>query len=235
MSYKDYSEKAAKEIIIKVRESQNEQQDSHYHMSFDVDHESSEDKEMSESASGQNLDYEYSHPTNAEYSRIFNNHIFIQKWFKSDLPEKMIWNVIQSMLDEAYAHNEKLGKVEEYPSRKKWIHLDHANHKMVVTLIKNGRLGSLKISKRVGFWSPPVEGILHGLYTALILFALTFVIFQPPLIFNIAIYTGLWALNAFVIYRFSISSRKKKLKQLTNFAADILASIEVRSKSMSSN
>lgn len=225
MSYKDYSVEAVKEIMTKVRNSQitDHNSGSHEYSLVDSKHVYMKNG-LSSRKSQKKIDYEYNRPTTAESNRITETHIFIEKWFECELSEDYMWNEIQTKLDHHFTDKDTAGKVKEGRSKKKWIYKNHSNHEMIFTLKKTDRFANLKISNRVGFWGAHFDGILHGSYTSLILLGLIYAIYQPTLQLSIGIFFLLWIVNAFAIYKFSISSRKKKHARLSNFTDKLVES-----------
>lgn len=231
MSYKDYSVEAVKEIMTKVRNSQIADHNSGSHELSLVDSKKVYMKNgLSSSKSKKKIDYEYNRPTTAESNRINETHIFIEKWFECTLPEDYMWNEIRTKLDHYFADKDTTGKVKEGRSKKKWIYKNHSNHEMIFTLKKTDRFSNVKVSRRVGFWGANIDGILHGSYTSLILLGLIYAIYQPSLQQSIGIFSLFWIVNAFAIYKFSISSRKKKHKHLTNFTDKLVESFTLHDK-----
>jgi hypothetical protein len=161
--------------------------------------------------------YEYDHPIFLNSKGISLTHVFIEESFESDLTKDAIWEKIVNELDHYFADN-TLEKIKFHPTQKIWTHVDHANHETVVSLTKREKTAHVKISHRVGFFSSPIQGLLHGFYTALIFFGFMFAIFTPSLSASVGILTTLWLLIAVTIFKFSQISRKKKLARLTTLA-----------------
>lgn len=227
MSYKDYSEKAVKEIMTKVMESQKKDSSEAYSSSTPI---SLDELVETGSQTEMNADeirkaaYEYDHPTTVQSNNISSTHITIEKSFQSDVSETIIWNEILNELEHYFA-DETPKKIKLHPSEMIWTHIDHANHETVVSLIKKGPLATLKISKRIGFWSPAVEGVLHGAYTSLILFGVIFAILNPSEVASVGILVMLWTLIATTIFKLSSVTRRRKLDRLISITDQLMKRI----------
>ena len=176
------------------------------------------------------LDYEYHHPTNAETIRMNATHIRIEKWFGSTLSLENIWLNFLPVLEHSFSDPHQKNVVEEEPHRKKWIHTNQMNNKLIVTLTKHDRFGNLKVSKRIANWGPAVDGILHGTYISLLIFGVSYAIFQPSTILSIAILIAAWLISALSISIISKRVRKKKQKQLVSLADKIINSLADQSE-----
>lgn len=220
MSYKNYSEEAVKEIMTKVMKSQKRDVSNDYQSSrgltldelIKIGAETGIDSDKIRKAT-----YEYDHPITVKSDGISSTHAFIEKTFESEHNEDSIWDEILNVLGH-YVVDDTSGKTKLHPSKKMWTHVDHANHETVVSLTKTGKTANLQISQRVGFFSPPIQGVLHGAYTSFILFGFIFAIFNPSLILSIGILATLWTLIGIIIFKLNKVSRRKKLVRLKKLA-----------------
>lgn len=223
MSYKHYSKDAVEQIMQNVMETKKT-----------PDIVQSETKQLTINeiievgeAAGYNADSikqavnEYDHPSTDLNNNFENTHILLEREFETKLEEDEIWDKILHKLGHHFM-DEASGKVKEHSKKKLWTYISHANHETVVSLSKKGRIAKLKVSQRLGFWSPPVEGILHGAYLSLILFGFIFVIIRSSLLLSLGIIALLWILAAMTVKRVSEGSRKKKSVQLNQFVDNII-------------
>lgn len=228
MSYKDYSVEAVKEIMNQVRDSQKTNQNSDTNQLSLVNSERFKEKSLSSKKPSIKSDYEYNRPTTAENNLINETHIFIEKWFESDLSQDLMWNEIQTKLDDTFADKDTSGKVVDEPSKKRWIYKNHSNFEMILSFTKSDRFVNLKVTERIGFWSAKIDGILHGSYTSLVLTGLLYTTYEPSISVCIGIFMALWVVNAFTIYKFSDSLRTKKHKRLSKFTDKLVESFTLR-------
>lgn len=220
MSYKNYSEEAVKKIMTKVKDSKTKD----HRKDGDSTNESTLNKPAEVDSGGtvdtnesQRSTYEHDHPIAIKSDEISSTHAFVEKSFESNLTEDSIWDEILDTLG-VFFWEESSGITKLHPSKKMWTHIDHANHETVISLTKKGGLAKLRISQRVGFFSSPIQGVLHGAYTSLILFGFIFAIFSPSFLFSIGILASLWSLIGMIIFKLNKVSRSKKLVSLKNLA-----------------
>lgn len=224
MSYKDYSTEAVKSIMQKTRESQVKESSAGTQGSsalsveelIEVGAEVGLNSAEVKKAAGV-----YDHPDISQHNTIGKTHLLIERTFHSLEPKEFIWNKIEAQLKKRFSDGYS-DKVRIHDRQFKWSHLNHANHETVVTLQKESDTVTLKISQRLGFWSPKIEGVIHSSYLALLFTGLMFAALRPEVPVVLATFAILWSLQAFIIYSFSFKTRKNKLESMEQFADQIV-------------
>lgn len=233
MSEKQYNEDAVREIIrlaMELEREETEQAESQHGLTISELVEIGKDVGLSEKEIREAAKKFSSSPL-AKKSRVTNTANIEERIFNSDLSKEELWDVILGELDDQFGETSVFG-VLTAPSRDyQWKHMSASGVETNASLRKVEDNYKLRISQKVGMMSPVWEGILIGILPAALLTIGAVLAFKPDSILLLPfLAAGSWGISSYISYKLDLLWRKKKQRQLKEFANDLFQRLPLGDK-----